>query len=439
MTTRNALHVRRDESRPRRWPLVLTALICAIAVVAASLIWINQRKQTASQSAQSATNATNKPPSDHRGERQPTDKQSDDQSDTTTNAAKPASGTTPQEKAANAVADMSLEEQVGQLIMAPLTYGSDASTLSGMIADRHVGSVVLIGAWQNGVDGVKASTDVLQGYAPDGNRLIVATDQEGGQVQHLSGAGFDAMPSASAQGQMPTQTLRSNAAGWGRSLAKAGINVDLAPVADTVTVDRASNAPIGALDRDFALDAAGNASHAAAFLDGLRDAGVQGTLKHYPGLGSVTGNTDFTTEGIIDTTTTLDGAEIGAFTTAIGQGKPGMVMMSLATYQAIDPNAPAAFSSTIIDGHLRGTTGYDGVVISDSLSAAAVSGIQPSELGVRFVEAGGDIACIGDPSYVQPIIDGLLARAKSDPDFAKKVAKSATRVMTLKYRMGLAK
>lgn len=81
-------------------------------------------------------------------------------------------------------------------------------------------------------------------------------------------------------------------------------------------------------------------------------------------MGAVSGNTDFTTEGILDTTTTLGGAEAGAFDQAITKTDPAMVMMSLATYQSIDPNNPAVFSSTIIDGHIRNALKYTGVVIS---------------------------------------------------------------------------
>ena len=194
---------------------------------------------------------------------------------------------------------------------------------------------------------------------------------------------------------------------------------------------------IGALYRDFGLDAQGNAEHATAFIDGMRDSGVETVIKHFPGLGGVTGNTDFTANGILDTTTTLDGPEIKAFLTAL-QADPSMVMMSLATYQQIDPNNPAAFSSTLIDGYLRGTVGYDGVITSDSLSAAALGGFDPREIGVRFVDAGADLACIGAADYVQPILDGLNERAASDQAFAEKVTRSAIRVMTLKYEMGLA-
>ncbi|WP_318643749.1 glycoside hydrolase family 3 N-terminal domain-containing protein [Bifidobacterium platyrrhinorum] len=349
----------------------------------------------------------------------------------------PAPGDPVTARAKALVDGMTLEERVGQLVMAPLFAGDDPSVLEDAISGRHVGSVLVIGNWRGGVADVRRAVDTLQSYAPQGAGLIVATDQEGGQVQHLSGAGFDEMPSAVEQGRMDPARLRSSAAGWGGQLAQAGVNVDLAPVTDTVVGERSANDPIGALDRDFGLDAAGNASHAAAFVEGLRDAGVQASVKHYPGLGAVKGNTDFTAEGIVDTTTTADGAEISAFHTVIGQARPAMVMMSLATYQSIDAANPAAFSSTIIDGVLRGRQGFDGVVTSDSLSATAVSGTPTDQLGVRLVEAGGDLACIGQSGYVTPILDGLEAKAKADDAFAAKVARSAERVVRLKLRMGL--
>ena len=417
--------------RPSSAPTIIAAMLCVVALVAAGTAWWMlrpQQKDTLEHLAQpqSSSSTLNR-------DKAPTPKPQKSQEH------QKAAGDSPAAKASRAIATMSLDERAGQLIMAPMFAGGNPADLSALISTRHVGSVVLIGNWNNGTAAAKTAADALQSYAPSGNQLIVSTDQEGGQVQHLKGNGFDTMPSAVAQGQMSADTLRSSAKTWGGQLKQAGINVDLAPVLGTVQVKRSSNAPIGALNRDFGLDSNGNAQHGIAFVEGMRDAGVGATVKHYPGLGAVTGNTDFTTEGILDTTTTLDDEEIGAFNTTIKQAKPAMVMMSLATYQRIDSSAPAAFSSKIIDGTLRGSVGYDGVVISDSLSAAAVSGIATKDLGVRLVDAGGDLACIGDTSYVTPILDGIIARAQSDPAFAKKVTASATRVMTLKYQMGLAK
>ncbi len=417
--------------RPSSAPTIIAAMLCVVALVTAGTAWWMlrpQQKDTLEHLAQpqSSSSTLNR-------DKAPTPKPQKSQE------RQKAAGDSPAAKASRAIATMSLDERAGQLIMAPMFAGGNPADLSALISTRHVGSVVLIGNWNNGTAAAKTAADVLQSYAPSGNQLIVSTDQEGGQVQHLKGSGFDTMPSAVAQGQMSADTLRSSAKTWGGQLKQAGINIDLAPVLGTVQVKRSSNAPIGALNRDFGLDSNGNAQHGIAFVEGMRDAGVGATVKHYPGLGAVTGNTDFTTEGILDTTTTLDDEEIGAFNTTIKQAKPAMVMMSLATYQRIDSSAPAAFSSKIIDGTLRGSVGYDGVVISDSLSAAAVSGIATKDLGVRLVDAGGDLACIGDTSYVMPILDGIIARAQSDPAFAKKVTASATRVMTLKYQMGLAK
>lgn len=417
--------------RPSSAPTIIAAMLCVVALVAAGTAWWMlrpQQKDTLEHLAQpqSSSSTLNR-------DKAPTPKPQKSQEQ------QKAAGDSPAAKASRAIATMSLDERAGQLIMAPMFAGGNPADLSALISTRHVGSVMLIGNWNNGTAAAKTAADALQSYAPSGNQLIVSTDQEGGQVQHLKGSGFDTMPSAVAQGQMSADTLRSSAKTWGGQLKQAGINVDLAPVLGTVQVKRSSNAPIGALNRDFGLDSNGNAQHGIAFIEGMRDAGVGATVKHYPGLGAVTGNTDFTTEGILDTTTTLDDEEIGAFNTTIKQAKPAMVMMSLATYQRIDSSAPAAFSSKIIDGTLRGSVGYDGVVISDSLSAAAVSGIATKDLGVRLVDAGGDLACIGDTSYVTPILDGIIARAQSDPAFAKKVTASATRVMTLKYQMGLAK
>lgn len=417
--------------RPSSAPTIIADMLCVVALVTAGTAWWMlrpQQKDTLEHLAQpqSSSSTLNR-------DKAPTPKPQKSQE------RQKAAGDSPAAKASRAIATMSLDERAGQLIMAPMFAGGNPADLSALISTRHVGSVVLIGNWNNGTAAAKTAADALQSYAPSGNQLIVSTDQEGGQVQHLKGSGFDTMPSAVAQGQMSADTLRSSAKTWGGQLKQAGINIDLAPVLGTVQVKRSSNAPIGALNRDFGLDSNGNAQHGIAFVEGMRDAGVGATVKHYPGLGAVTGNTDFTTEGILDTTTTLDDEEIGAFNTTIKQAKPAMVMMSLATYQRIDSSAPAAFSSKIIDGTLRGSVGYDGVVISDSLSAAAVSGIATKDLGVRLVDAGGDLACIGDTSYVTPILDGIIARAQSDPAFAKKVTASATRVMTLKYQMGLAK
>jgi beta-N-acetylhexosaminidase len=336
---------------------------------------------------------------------------------------------------------MSLTERVGQTVMAPINVATTApSQIRGFVRNGKVGSVLLLGNWNGGTQALATITSTVQGYAPQNNRLLIATDQEGGLVQHLQGPGFSRMPSAQWQGTQSLTTVQRLSAGWGKELKAAGVNVNLAPVLGTLqTASRSQNAPIGALDRDFGRDAAGNAASAGAFIAGMRDAGVMTSIKHYPGLGAVTGNTDFTTHGIVDTTTVIGGQEEGAFVHALAEAQPDMVMMSLATYSAIDSRNPAAFSSKLITDRLRGELKFDGVVTSDSLSAAAVSGIPPNDLGVKFLEAGGDLVCVGTPGIAQQIIDGLQQKASASAVFRQRVDESALRVLTLKVRAGLAR
>ncbi len=150
----------------------------------------------------------------------------------------------------------------------------------------------------------------------------------------------------------------------------------------------------------------------------------------------MTGNTDFTADGILDTTTTLDGAEIGVFNSTL-EANPSMVMMSLATYQAIDPNNPAVFSSALVTDYLRNTVGSKVSslrILCPPLRWVAFSRV----IWVCDWLRRRQFACIGAFDYVQQVLDGLNAKAAADSTFADKVTQSAIRVMTLKYSMGLA-
>lgn len=335
------------------------------------------------------------------------------------------------------VDSMSVEELSGQLVLATLNPAQPPTDVQSLIAEQHMGGVLYDGNSQMSVDDLASLSATLQSYATGEARLFICADQEGGSVQHLKGAGFDAMPSAVVQGQMNVIELQSNAVTWGGQLSAAGVNVDFAPVADTLTMDRASNDAIGRWNRDFGLDAAGNGDHAAAVVRGLQSVGVIAAPKHFPGLGSMASNTDNTAEGVTDTTTTFDGPTIEAFRYALASN-PGMVMVSVGTYSQLDPDNPAVFSRTIITDFLRGELGYSGVVTSDSLSAGALTAYPVSERGVRFIEAGGDLMCANSGGYSAQILEGIVTRANSDPEFAAKVKDSARRVLTLKHRYGLA-
>ncbi len=335
------------------------------------------------------------------------------------------------------LAGMSLEDKVGQMFMVGTSAnGADPTTLAAVRDDR-VGGIFLHG--RSGA-GVQATADLVRGFTslvPAGQPgLWVATDQEGGEVQVLSGPGFDGIPSADDQGQQDDATLRSNAATWGRQLAEAGVNMNLAPVADIVTSpDTAGgNPPIGQLNREYGYDEATVAAKAGAFAQGMRDSGVLPTFKHFPGLGHVGENTD-TSSGVTDDLVTADGPDVGVYSAVLPEG-PAIVMLSTAVYARIDASAPAAFSPTVV-GVLRNTVGFDGVVTTDDLSAAQqVQPWSPADRATLAIDAGVDLLLVSaDPSVYPEMRQAVLARAQADPAFAAKVDAATTRVLAAKAAM----
>jgi beta-N-acetylhexosaminidase len=270
-----------------------------------------------------------------------------------------------------------------------------------------------------------------------GVRPLIAADQEGGQIQRLKGSGFDRIPAATVQGTWSSSKLTAQAQLWGNQLKQAGVNVDLAPVADVVPSSlKSQNAPIGQLDREYGDTPAEAGRGVQAFVQGMRKAGVATSVKHFPGLGRVRGNTDFSS-GVVDNVTVRGDADLQPFADGIKAGT-SMVMISTVTYTKIDPNNRAIFSPTVIQGMVRGDLGWRGVVITDDVGAAAeVASVPAGSRATRFVAAGGDIVINAKARLTTTMVDALVARAQEDKSFAAKLTSSVRRVLTLKQDHGL--
>ena len=339
---------------------------------------------------------------------------------------------------AGALEGWSREEQVGQLMMVGVDATSPQAVSTDAVTSHHVGNIFVAGRTTAGSQAVqKVISTVTSKVGPATTHdtpMLVATDQEGGEVQVLSGSGFSDLSSAMEQSTQPRDRLEASARTWGKELADVGVNMNLAPVVDLVDIDRpATNEPIGRWGREYGHDAATVSSQASAFAEGMRASGVIPTYKHFPGLGRVTANTD-TSAGVVDSTTTRGSdAAVGVFASAIAAGAQ-VIMVSSATYALIDPSAPAVFSSTIVTDMLRMEMGFSGVVITDDVSAATqVQGVAAGERAVRAIRAGCDIVLASaDPTVAADMVKALIAAAQSDPAFAARVDESATRVLALK-------
>lgn len=332
-------------------------------------------------------------------------------------------------------------DRVGQLFMLAKDSRTpvDAAYLD-LLTQTRPGSILLLGESHAGVGAMAELTGAVRDAAPtpEGVGLLVAADQEGGHVQRLQGPGFDRIPSAVEQARMDDAALREAAARWGTQLKAAGVDATLAPVADVVPPEWVGvNEPAGRLFRHYGPDAQQAQPKLAAFVQGMDEAGVATSLKHFPGLGRVVGNTDFS-GSVVDAETGPGHPDLQAFRGEAGQ-VADMVMISTAVYDRIDPGVPAAFSEVVIDELLRGELGFDGVVIADDLGVAAqVAHVPPGERAVRFLDAGGDIVVNADPAVHREMVEAVHAAVADDPDLAAEVDAKVARVLAMKERRGVA-
>ena len=406
-----------------RRPVLLAALVGAGSLAGCSLI-------PGSSSAGSSPSAKPKAPEPAASSAAPSP----------TAAASPAPSATATATATDgALAGWSLEEKVGQLMMVGVDAQAPKQSSNEAVDTHHVGNIFIAGRTTAGSQAtqkvISSFTSKVGPGTTHATPMLVATDQEGGEVQVLAGSGFSDIPSALDQSAQPRDQLVASARTWGKELADVGVNMNLAPVADLVDIARpASNEPIGRWGREYGHDAATVSSQAGAFAEGMQASKVIPTYKHFPGLGRVTANTD-TSAGVVDSTTTrsADTAVSVIFGAAIAAGAP-VIMVSSATYSLIDPSAPAVFSSTIVTDMLRREMGFSGVVITDDVSAAVqVQDVSAGDRAVRAIRAGCDIVLASaDPTVAADMVKALIATARSDPAFAARVDESATRVLNLK-------
>ena len=335
---------------------------------------------------------------------------------------------------------LTLDQEIGQLFELGLGGDRLGPTEINLIQSDHIGSVWFVATSTAGVNGIHAVTAAVQAQvsaAATGNiGFFIAANQEGGVIQAMQGPGFSQIPAAVVQGTWSASLLQGRAAGWAQELRAAGINFNYAPVMDVVPPGTdAQNQPIGALQREYGHDPVTVGTHGSAFLTGMRQSGIAVSLKHFPGLGRVTGNTDFTTA--TDTTTTPNDPYLQSFKMGIA-GNADFVMVALALYTKIDPNHLAAFSPVVIGQMLRGTMGFNGVVISDDLGdTVAVASIPPATRAIEFLSAGGDMIISKTSAPAHAMVLGLRSRAAADPGFRQRVDDAALRILRAKQAWGL--
>ena len=312
--------------------------------------------------------------------------------------------------------------------------------LETALREPGLGGVILFdrdqqtGAQRNVRSPDQVATLVRDLRAAAGNRaILVGVDQEGGIVTRLSPAhGFPAIASEADIGRGTVARART----WGHEIAKtlatAGINLNFAPVVD-LNVNPKSPA-IGALDRAFSADPGVVVAMATAEIEAHRAAGVRTTLKHFPGIGSSTANTDF---GVADVTKTWTRRELEPFQRLIDAGAADIVMAGHVVNGRLDAAHPASLSKAIVTVLLRGELGWTGPVVTDDLQAAAIErAFGFDEAIVLALEAGNDLLLLAnqqryDPRIAEKAIDAIAAAVSAGRLTEARIDEAYERVRTL--------
>ena len=316
---------------------------------------------------------------------------------------------------------LGLRETIGQVLVSSFDETVMPDYIRRRLRAGESAGVILFGRNGDGTEQQwRTLTSSLQRAASGG--ALVMVDQEGGEIRTVSFAG----PAAGQALQGDPDAVRREARSAGEQLRSVGINVNLAPVADVGTTGSVM------ASRAFSGDVAQVAAATRASVTGLDEARVGATVKHFPGLGGATVNTDDGSASV-----EFRRSELEPFRAGVEAGAP-LVMLSHALYPALDEKRIASQSPAVVEELLRGELGFEGVIVTDSLEAQAVldrSGV--AEAAERSLRAGADLILMTGSASWNEVFPRLLRAAQASPEFRRRIEESAARVLALKRRLGL--
>jgi beta-N-acetylhexosaminidase len=312
-----------------------------------------------------------------------------------------------------------LHRLVGDVVMSAVATTPKPSFVDH-VRDGDMGGVIFVGHWSSSAQIAAVSKELKAAACQGGTPLLVAVDQEGGAIRRLPWA----EPAASARmlGDTGAAHVGTEGRATAAALRRAGVDIDLAPVADTQLSPRSF---LG--ERTFSTDPTVVSDLAAAFVQGLQSGHIAATAKHFPGLGAATQNTD-------DNAVSVRLVRLQPFRAAIAAGVQ-LVMVSNASYPLLDPSgSPAVFSHAIVTGLLRGELGFDGVVVTDALDAPTPAATPHAP--ARAIAAGVDLLLYTSASAARRGYESLLADAQQSPQLRQQIAAASARLQALKDWLG---
>ncbi len=317
-----------------------------------------------------------------------------------------------------------LERLAHRVVMGAFA-GTDVPDWAARLVDDGLGSVCIFGSNVASAADLARLTGALHDRAPE---LLVATDEEGGDVTRLHVVDGSPHPGNAALGAVDDTGLTERVArSLGAELAAAGVDLDLAPVADANTDP--ANPVIGV--RSFGADPALVGRHTAAYVAGLQSAGVGACVKHFPGHGDTHVDSHLALPVVDAAPEVLRSRELVPFGAAVTAGAVA-VMTSHVLLPALDPDLPATLSPTVL-AVLRHELGFDGLVVSDAVDMRGASaGRGEPAAAVLALTAGCDLICLGadkDAGLHARVVTAVVDAVRSGALPEVRLADAADRVL----------
>jgi beta-N-acetylhexosaminidase len=332
------------------------------------------------------------------------------------------------------ISKMSLEDKIGQMILAGVSGTSMDANANKLISQLHVGGIIFYKY------NFETPTQVIQlvNQLKAGNSsslpLLLGVDQEGGRVTRLPG-GLVNFPPNKQIGQINNPDFSYKVGTLlGRELKEFGLNLDFAPVLDINS--NPNNPVIG--DRSFGDNAEIVSKLGIQTMRGIQSQNVITTIKHFPGHGDTSVDSHLDLPIVNKSLKELKELELIPFERAINQGGD-VVMVAHILLPQLDKTNPGTMSKAVMTDLLRKQLGFTGVIITDDMTMGAITEhFDIGKAAVESVKAGSDIILVGhDYNNVVKIISSLKAAVQNGEISEQRLNESIERIIQLKRKYSI--
>ncbi|WP_407271898.1 beta-N-acetylhexosaminidase [Radiobacillus sp. PE A8.2] len=329
----------------------------------------------------------------------------------------------------NIIANMSLSEKIGQMVIAGVEGTSLQPNDEKLIKEYYVGGIIF---YANNLVTHEQTRALIQDYKNQNSAnplpLFVSVDQEGGRITRIPGV--EATPTNQQIGEKGDPDYAYNIGQkLGQQVKSVGFNVDFAPVLDINS--NPNNPVIG--DRSYGANASLVSKLGIQTMLGIQSQNIISVVKHFPGHGDTSVDSHVELPKVTKTLQELNKMELVPFKAAIDHGAD-VVMVAHILNPNLDEVYPASMSKNVITNILRQQLGFQGVVMTDDLTMGAImNNFGIGEAAVQSIKAGSDVAIVAhDYNNVVEVIEHIKKAVQNNEITEERINESVKRIIELK-------